>query len=165
MKSHGFALLVACCATLTATPAFAWPYIDVTSSEVLSVDPPRVRTTFEISFPGYNPLLDPLHFAVTPLDPATLHILECGAPPLWLCGPPDPANSGGVYFNGFTHHPPYVPVNAFSIVADRADPCVAIEFDQLPTMEGGYRIDACLLLDAPVPARPATWGSMKVRYR
>ena len=58
MKSHGFALLVAFGANLMAAPAFAWPYIDVTSSEVLSVDPPRVRTTFGLSFAGYEPLFD-----------------------------------------------------------------------------------------------------------
>ena len=165
MKSHGFALLVAFGATLMAAPAFAWPYIDVTSSEVLSADPPRVRTTFELSFAGYQPLFDPLYFEITPLDPATLHIHECGAPPLWACGPAYAAAAGGVYFNAHGTGAPYTPTNSFSIVTDQASPCVAIEFGQLPTMEGGYRIEACLLVDAPVPARAATWGSLKVRYR
>ena len=94
MKSHGFALLVALCVTPVAAPALAWPYIDVTSSEVLSVDPPRVRTTIELSFAGYQPLFDPGYFEITPLDPATLHIHECRGPLLWVCGPAFPAAAG-----------------------------------------------------------------------
>ena len=167
MTAPRIALLVALGAIASAAPAAAWPYIDVTASEVVSVTPPRVRTTFEISFVGYNPLMDPRYFGVTPLDPTTLHIFECGGPALWTCGPSSyPAGPGGVYFSAYHGSgAPYAPVNAFSIVTDLANPCVAIDFADLPTMEGGYHIEACLLVDAPVPVRPATWGSVKSLYR
>jgi hypothetical protein len=166
MKTFRFALLLALGAAALAAPASAWPYIDVTASEIVSVTPPRVRTTFEISFAGYNPLMDPGYFEITPLDPANLHIFDCGGPPLWVCGPSFPAGTGGVYFSSYHGSgAPYAPVNTFSIVADQASPCVAIEFAQLPIMEGGYRIDACLLVDAPVPTQPKSWGSVKAVYR
>ena len=167
MKPSRFALLLALSIVAFAAPASAWPYIDVTASEVLSIDPPRVRTTFDLYFAGYHPLFDPQYFEIIPLDPAALHILECGAPEPWVCGPAHsyPADVPGVYFNFHGPAASYVPINTFSIVTDQVNPCVAIDFAQLPTMEGGYRIDACLLVDAPVPTRLASWGSLKSIYR
>ena len=172
MKSFPFLLSVLGTAVLAA-PASAWPYIDVTASEVLSVDPPRVRTTFDLSFAGYHPYFDPGYFDVSPLDPAALHIYECGAPPLWVCGPSFPAAAGGVGFSSYHGSgAPYAPVNTFSIVTDRAAPCVRIDFydpvlakASLLTMNADYRIEACLLVDAPVPAQPKSWGSLKSSYR
>ena len=166
MKSFRMLFLLALGAAASAAPAAAWPYIDVTASEVLSVTPPRVRTTFEISFAGYNPLMDPSYLTVSPIDPTTLHIFECGGPAPWTCGPSSsyPATAGGVYFNA--HSGGYEPQrNTFTIVTDLANPCVAIDFADLPTMEGGYHIEACLLVDAPVPVRPASWGTVKSIYR
>lgn len=169
MKFFRFALLLALAAAAFAAPASAWPYIDVTASEVLSVDPPRVRTTFEISFVGWGPGCSAQFFEVSPLDPETLHIYECGAPPSWVCGAAFPGSHGGRYFNGTGGQP--LPL-AFSIVTDQADPCVQIVFfDPVlarapsPTMNADCLLEACLLVDAPVPAQPGTWGSLKSRYR
>jgi hypothetical protein len=165
LKSFRFALLMALGTVASVGPASAWPYIDVTASEVLSVDPPRVRTTFEVSFVGYGPGCSAQFFEVSPLNPETLHIFECGAPPSWDCG----EASGGRFFNGTGGQP--LPLS-FSIVTDQADPCVRIVFfDPVlarapsPTVNYDCVIEACLLLDAPVPAQPSTWGSVKSRYR
>ena len=49
-----------------AVPASAWPTIDVTAGEVLSVDPPRVRTTFDVGSAGYEPGCERQFFEVTP---------------------------------------------------------------------------------------------------
>jgi hypothetical protein len=179
MKSFRIALLSALGAAAFAAfaafaaPASAWPYIDVTASEVLSVDPPRVRTTFELSFAGYHPYFDPGYFEVTPLDPAALHNDECGGPPLWVCGSTTPAATGGVFFSAYHGSgAPYAPVNIFSIVTDRAAPCVRIDFYDpvlvkapAPAVNADYRIEACLLVDAPVPVGPRTWGHLKATYR
>ena len=166
MRSLRLAPLLVLALAASAGPVAAWPYIDVTASETLSTEPLRVRTTFEISFVGYDPLLDPWYFEVTPLDTATLHISACAGPPLWVCGPAtNPVATGGVSFNAHSPGALSGPYGPFSIVTDRANPCVAIAFGGLPTMEGGYTIEACLLLDAPVPARPASWGALKATYR
>lgn len=170
MKSFRFALLLALGAAAIAAPASAWPYIDVTASEVLSVDPPRVRTTFDLSFVGYHPGGGPAFF-ITPLasQPA-LHLLECQAPASWYCQPSPQGD-----FLDFNFHPlggPWPPSFTFSIVTDQAIPCVRFLFwDPLlgkvpsPSLNATYEIEACLLVDAPVPTRPASWGSMKSLYR
>ena len=164
------ALLAVIALAAFAAPAAAWPYIDVTASEVLSVDPPRWRTTFEMSHAGYQPEFDSRFFEIEPIDPSTLHLFECGAPAGWNCGASLPAESGGRYFSGYAG-PVSFPA-AFSIVSDSAAPCVRIWFFSVvldrvpgPTLDTGYMIEACLVLDAPVPAVPATWGSLKSQYR
>jgi hypothetical protein len=173
MKSFRFALLLALGAVAFAAPASAWPYIDVTASEVLSVDPPRVRTTFELSFVGYGQYY--WEFLVLPLgsEPAA-QLYDCQAPAAWACqvnqGAP-PASALVFYHDGgSTPIPP--PPATFSIVTDRADPCVHIEFidpvlakSPAASMSANYGVDACLLVDAPVPTRPASWGSVKSLYR
>jgi hypothetical protein len=149
-----------------AAPASAWPYIDVTASEVVSVDPPRYRTTFDLSFVGYDPVYDKRFFGLEPLSPETLHIYECGAPPLWFCGPSAPASAGGYGFSGLHGSgAPDVPVNTFSIVTDLEAPCVRFEFESAIPEVPPYFVEACLIVDAPVPTRPASWGSVKSLYR
>ncbi len=67
---------------------------------------------------------------------------------------------------------PVPPVITASFVSDQPVPCVRFTFIDFllartpsPTMNGDYVVDACLRVDAPVPAAPASWGSLKVRYR
>lgn len=167
MKFLRFALLLALGAVFFATPSSAWMYIDVTASEVLSVDPPRVRTTFVVSSTGYGPGCSGQFFDVTPLDPATLDIIDCSPPPAWTCGPATPAADGGVYFNsqGGTDR-------TFSIVTNRAEPCVRIVFPDpvlgrapSPTLAYDCVLEACLIVDAPLPTRPSSWGGVKSVYR
>ena len=168
MKSFLFALLLALAATAFAAPVFAWPTIDVTSSEVVSIDPPRIRTTFVVGSLGYEPGCSRQYLEVTPLDTQTLHIFECGAPPGWNCGEALPAGSGTVYFAN--------PNNAagltFSIVTEQREPCVRFYFPDpvLARSPGGSLnydcvAEGCLVLDAPVPTRHASWGSVKSLYR
>lgn len=172
MNPFRFALLCTLGTTALAAPASAWPVIDVTASEVLSVDPPRVRTTFDLSYAGYQSF-DTGYFHVTPLDAAALHIYECAGPPLWVCGPYTPASEGGVFFSdGYGSGAPYAPVNTFSIVTDQADPCVRFDwFDPVltkaptPTTKVDHHEDVCLIVDMPVPTRVGSWGSVKSLYR
>jgi hypothetical protein len=173
VKTCRFLLPMALGLAAFAAPASAWPYIDVTASEVLSADPPRVRTTFDLSFAGYHPRFDAGYFEITPLDPATLHIVECAGPPLWVCGQALPADAGGVYFSAYHGSgAPWLPVFTFSIVTDQAAPCVGITFfdpvlarEPSAATNADYRIEACLIVDAPVPTRSASWGSVKSLYR
>jgi hypothetical protein len=160
-------ILLALASLALAAPASAWPYIDVTASEVVSVDPPRYHTTFELSFVGYDPsYYGKKAFGLDPLDPLTLHLYECGAPPLWFCGPTPPAAAGGYGFSGYHGSgAPTQPVYAFSIVTDQVTPCVRFTFSSAVPEEPIYQVEACLIVDAPVPARPASWGSVKSLYR
>ena len=55
MKFLGLMIFMALGMGAIASPAPAWPYIDVTASEVVSADPPRFRTTFDLSFVALTP--------------------------------------------------------------------------------------------------------------
>lgn len=134
------AILSALGATLVATPAFAWPTVDVTASEVLSVDPPRVRTTFEIGSSGYEPGCGLQYVEITPLDPQAVHIFACGAPAGWHCGEALPLGSGAMYFA----NPDNRPGLTFSIVTEQASPCMKFYYHdpllaRVPAPELNYR--------------------------
>ncbi len=155
---------------LLAGPATAWVLIDVTSSEVLSVDPPRVRTTFVLSVAGYQP--GPFQFfSVFPSGAEPQPVLfDCAAPPAWTCGDDFPPEYGGQFF-GWTENsgaPPFT----FSIVSDRASPCVRFRFDDpvlarttKPALNSTYEIEACLVVNAPTPTTTRSWGHLKSTYR
>ena len=55
-------------------------------------------------------------------------------------------------------------MEGFSIVSNQAVPCVFMIFGHVVLGEE-YSIQACLRCDAPVPARRASWGLVKSRYR
>ncbi len=160
--------VILCALGAIATPAFAWPTVDVTASEVLSVDPPRVRTTFEIGSSGYEPGCGRHYFEITPIDAQTIHFFECAAPPGWNCGGAIPSGSDVVYFG----NPRNAPGFSFSIVTEQAAPCVEF-FDEDPvlarTATGGVNysceMEGCLVLDAPIPVGATLWGKLKVQYR
>lgn len=169
MKTLRLLLLLAPGALALTVPssARAWAYIDVTASEVLSVDPPRVRTTFDLSFAGYNPGGGPA-FLVTPIEGQSgPRLLDCQAPASWSCQTPaenliDFGPAGGSWPTPLT----------FSIITDQAAPCVRFWFwdpvlGKRPssTLNSTYIVDACLVVDAPVPTRPSSWGSVKSLYR
>ena len=107
-----------------SVPVSAWPYIDVTASETLSLDPPRYRTTFELSFVGYgNPYQ---MFFVSPLEQTATHLYECTAAPPWSCNVY--ATTSGEAFYSIDGDPaPHLPAS-FSIVTDRIEPCVHFAF-------------------------------------
>ena len=168
MKSFRCLLVLVLVTLAWATPASAWPYIDVTASETLSTDPLLVRTTFDLSFVGYGSGYD--WFIVSPLDSAT-HLTACSAPAGWNCNTTNWFVPVSLEFDGMGA---MTPVMTFSIVSDRVAPCVGIRFlshllDRVPapTVNDSYDyyLEACLVLDAPVPARPASWGSVKSLYR
>ena len=173
MRSVSFFLLVvALGAVLSAAPASAWPHVAVVGTETISVDPPRYRTTFDVYFAGYGPGYD--WFTVSSMGvesdvapPAdSTHLFECGPPPGWTCV---------AYTNysilEFSSEGSWT--GRFSIISDREVPCVRFDFLShllvgSPGLNHGgenYRIEACLRADMPVPARPASWGTLKSRYR
>ena len=166
-----FAGLLLAGAALAPTAASAWPSIDVVASEVLSVDPPRIRTTFTVEQVGYAPC--PIQFFdINPGGPDPKPALfECAAPAGWNCGPSLPTDAGGRYFAGI-HEGWWSPVMTFSIVSDREAPCVEFIFwdpvlGRVPTPSLAYScgVNACLVLDAPVPTTQASWGRIKSTYR
>jgi hypothetical protein len=169
MSLFRIAILSALGAAMFGAPASAWPYIDVTASEALSLDPPRYRTTFDLSFVGYNPgggaafFIEPLE-----VEPAA-QLFECQAPTSWSCHSLPP---NGTIIDFYPSGDPWPSALTFSIVTDQAVPCVRFVFwDPLLGKVPGqnlafdYVVDACLQVDMPVPTRPSTWGSLKSRYR
>jgi hypothetical protein len=159
MKSFRFALLLALGAGALAVPAHAFPTLEVTACDTLSLDPLRVRTTFDISSvygAGYT------DFIVHPYPEGLATFFDCASPAAWHCDRWDsepyvvftPDDSG---WNGEQ-------VTGFSIVSNQAAPCVLIIFGSV-VLGSEYSMEACLRCDAPVPTRPASWGSVKSLYR
>ena len=170
-----FAGLLLAGAALAPTAASAWPYIDVVASEVLSVDPPRVKTTFELSAVGYDPPgLSYQFLFVYGSGPLPAPIVIEGTPaPGWF-SESYPASEWLPPAVQFWHDGPFPKPDRlpFSIVTDREAPCVHFLFlspllAKSPSLaaNANYELDACLVLDAPVPTTPTTWGSVKSTYR
>ena len=164
----GSALLVA---ALVAPPvASAWPVLDVTSSEVLSVDPPRVKTTFTVVEQGSLPpgWCAWAWFEVSPRDPGAPD-----APQFFACDAPTTGGCRALEYDAvprFEFDPSHgsagsLPANTFSIVTDRAAPCVRFDFFCIILMGGVPSIETCLVVDMPVPSATTSWGAVKSIYR
>ena len=163
MKSLRFAFLLALGAAVTSAPAMAWPYLDVTSTETLSIDPLRVRTTFTITEVGFRPIYGEI--LVMPLDHGTTRLYECGAAPPLNCYYVSSSSESGAVLEVAAD-----PVGTYWIVSDQVAPCVRFQF--IDILLGGHLnpiyapdIDACLSEDMPVPAHGMSWGSLKATYR
>ena len=166
MKLLALALLLAFVAGSSAAPASAFPIIEVTACDTLSLDPLRVRTTFDISSQygaAYSDLVihpDPPRFERGGEE--VLNFFDCTSPPGWHCDryPTEPYLifvPDDFWWTGER-------VTGFSIVSNRAFPCVVMIFGHVVLGEE-YGLRACLQCDAPVPAKPESWGSLKARYR
>lgn len=163
-------IVLACLAS--AAPVLAWPHFDVTESEVLSVDPPRVRTTFTIleSGPTQPGGCGYAYISVAPLDPQSPdapQIFDCSTSPRWTCslGTVPPGVPGVWFDRGGSGSDPN-PYDTFSIVTDRAEPCVRVVYYCVVLLGSPPPpIEACLAVDMPVPVGASTWGRMKSRYR
>ena len=156
---------------LAAPPAAsAWPLLDVTASEVLSTDPPRVKTTFTVTDqgslpPGWCPWA---WFEVSPQAPGTP-----GAPQFFACEAPTTGACHALAydavprfeFNPWNGGTGSLPANTYSIVTDRAEPCVRFDFFCIVLMGGVPSIETCLLVDMPVPSSSTSWGAVKSIYR
>ncbi len=163
----GYALLVALVAPSAAS---AYPIFDVTASEVLSVDPSRVKTTFTIVETGYVPdgWCPWSWFDVTPLSPDApdaVQIFACEAPTGGQC---DLVDFGGVHTA--TYSPTHgdtgtLPANTYTIITDRVAPCVQVYFYCITLMGAVPALETCLLVDMPVPTNPTSWGALKSIYR
>ena len=175
MKPVRFAGLLFLGMSSIAAPAFAWPIIDVTAIETLSVDPPLYRTSFAISSAGYNPGITYQYFDIVALDPATLHLQDPVGPPGWTTGPCTDGDTGCVFFSALWGEGAPVPaVITGSIVSDQSEPCVRIQFfdpvillakTPAPVVDANFAVEMCLVLDAPGPALPISWGGLKSTYR
>lgn len=163
MKSLGLMFLLALGSLAIAAPASAWPYLEVTGTEVLSTDPLRVRTTCTITEVGFRPIYGEIY--ITPLDHATTRLYECGATTPLECYYTANSTQSAVGLSWIS-----LPVKTFWIVSNQAAPCVKFQF--IDNLIGGHKnpiyaddIDACLSEDLPVPAPRASWGSVKSLYR
>lgn len=169
MKSLGISIVALGVCGFVA-PASAYPVIQVTACDTLGVDPLRVRTTFDLSWTGFG--FEYGWFVVQPqvqepVPPDSTHLYDCQAPPTWVC------RAFGSDFSLEFSRTQAATSNSgiFSIVSDRAVPCVNIVFisnvlSRTPNFnDGGYFIQTCLSCDMPVPAARASWGSLKSRYR
>jgi len=163
----GFALLVALMAPSIAS---AYPMFDVTASEVLSVDPPRVKTTFTVVESGYVPEgwcqwswfdMTPLH----PDAPDAPQFFACEAPTNGRCDLISPGGVQRFFFDPYEGDAGTLPANTFTIITDRAEPCVRIVFYCIVLMGAVPPLETCLLVDMPVPATPTSWGAVKSIYR
>ena len=155
---------------LTAGPALAFPHVDTISSDTLSTVPLRVKTTFTVQLVGYEPHSYWAIRANSGSGPL-VQFFDCQAPPDWSCG---------TYPSGSTNARTFVPPNfgpwpwpgilSFSIVTDRANPCVDLHFEngilgKTPLVNDDYVVEGCLVVDAPTPAAPSSWGWVKATYR
>ena len=166
MKS-AFAFCVALAAVLTAGPSFAFPQIDTTNSETVSTVPPRYRTTFTVTLSGYEPGSF-FGFNIQTGTGPVVHFYDSQAPATWNTGVL--ATNDAAYFGTSTWGQDGT--TEFSIVTDQPVPCVRITFEDpllskapSPRVANSYVVDGCLQVDAPTPASPASWGSVKAMYR
>jgi hypothetical protein len=163
LKSFGIAILLALGAGSFVVPASATPIVNVTACDTLSLDPLRVRTTFELSSFG-GARYDWLVIHPRPTGPApedSTHFYDCGSPPGWNCYRYD----GEPYLN-FEADQTWGGdrVAGFWIVSNQSVPCAHMIFGN-PVIGDEYFIQACLRCDGPLPAQRASWGSVKSRYR
>jgi len=148
---------------LTPVHALAYPILDVTRRETVSVDPPRYRLTFEVR------LVNPdsgdyygLYMRVTDQS----HLYDCTAPSLWQCASA-PGSTPGIYW---ANHSQWSGPLTFSFVTDQPVPCVTILFDnpilaKHPATNDNYYLQVCLDPDAPMPALATSWGRIRSIYR
>jgi hypothetical protein len=163
MKSLRLLFLPVLAALAWATPGGAWPYLEVTATEVLSAEPLRVRTTCTITEVGFRPIYGEI--LIEPLNHSTTRIEECGATDPLECYYVSDTTQSAVVLSWIG-----LPVKTFWIVSNQAAPCVRFRF--IDNLLGGHLnpvyaddIDACLSVDLPVPARASSWGSVKSLYR
>ena len=169
MRPIAPALLLALAVAISATPAMAFPQINVTANETLSTVPPRYKTTFTFQLVGYNP---PAAWYGNLLSssgqgaPVTFYGTECPAYP-WSCSN-TPAGASYYKDGGGLGGP----AMQFSVTTDQLVPCVSIRIPDMllakvptPRVENDYIITACLAADMPTPAGPASWGCLKAIYR
>jgi hypothetical protein len=161
------AILLALTVGALAAPAFAFPRISTVACDTVSTSPLRVRTTFNLDFagPGGWNWLDMQPLPVGPAPGDTTHFYDCGAPASVNCfliggGFVEfyPADRSGFHDGGH--------FAGLSIVTNRPSPCALFLFETGLLDDSGDAVGpGCLVLDGPVPATPATWGSLKARYR
>ena len=165
LKLLGSLFLAVAAALAFTPPAVAYPLLHVTACDTLSTDPLRVRTTFDLSSfagAGYSGfVIHPMPFSYDPTPEDSLHFYDCGAPPGWRC---DRYPNYAPLFFELTEIWTGELVSGFTIVSNRAAPCVLMIFGTVVIGEE-YSIEACLRCDAPVPARHASWGEVKSIYR
>ena len=152
---------------LTAAPTFAFPHINTISSETLNTEPLLVNTTFTVQLVGYEPFAY-WGFHVEAGEGSGVQFFDCEAPSSWNCLPSPVATH--VHFNPPSGSWPWPGVMTFTIMTDQAEPCVKLVFEngilgKTPQTNQAYEIAACLVVDAPTPAAPVTWGAIKATYR
>lgn len=156
------ALLVVLASAVPAAPAGSYPLIQVTACDTLSVEPLRVRTTFDLAWFGpycyYALIVEPDHSA--PPSGDSTRIEDCGVPSGWTC---KRYSESGVVF--FDEELCPAPATGLSIVSNRPAPCVLFTFLSPLLDDYNYYVRACLACDRPVPARRVTWGRVKGVYR
>jgi hypothetical protein len=163
------ALPLALAAVLAAGPSFAFPHINTISSETLSTSPLRVRTTFTVELVGYNPGAAYWGIHVNSGSGPAVQFFGCEAPASWICESYPPGSTDNVEF--FPAQPTWPwPMLTFALVTDQAAPCVELDFyngilGKTPQVNNDYVVSGCLVVDAPTPARSASWGSVKAAYR
>ena len=158
----GIAILIAIGAGTFAVPARAHPIVTVTACDTLSLDPLRVRTSFDISSiggAGYSVIV--IHPFASEIEAAP-DFYDCQSPAGWQCIRDDRVD----YLIFVPDSSPWAgePVAGFSITSDRSTPCVVMIFGHV-VIGSEYGIQACLRCDMPVPVRHTSWGTVKSRYR
>jgi hypothetical protein len=169
MRTFVPASLLALVLAISATPALAFPHVNVTASETISTVPPRYKTTFTVELVGYNP---PAAWYGVELSssgqgaPVTFYATECPAYP-WSCS--NNSTLAWYYRDGGGLGGP---ATQFSVTTDQQVPCLRIRIPDMllaktptPRVENDYVITACLAVDMPTPAGATTWGSLKAIYR
>jgi hypothetical protein len=168
-------LLAVVAATGLTSAAFGQPRIVQTGCDTLSLAPPRVRVQFRV-VPGEHQicliLMSPLQSGPTPPDTCSPPILQCGGSPEWGCSAADGSALWVALLDPegqFHCIPSGAALDSFTVVTDVFTDSFCCYFASfyysavIPEPDFGDIF--CFECDKPVPARPSTWGKLKLLYR
>lgn len=154
--------------------ASSQPWIVQTGCDTLSVAPPRFRVQFRVENLGEGEEICQVTMfsgrwsGTTPPDTCSPPILQCDAPPGWLCWPGDFSTSW--FAAGWDPRTPCIApgeaLDSFAVITDELQFCcyvMAFYTNAIP--EPFFWDTYCFTCDEPVPARSRTWGQLKLLYR
>jgi len=163
--SLGIALTVAVAAiAATATMGTAQVRVVQNGCDTLTFNPPRVHVPFAVINLTSTPVCS-IHLIPIPSGPyPPCQIFACSHPATWDCT--QDAATGGASWQAQPGAciAPFQKLDGFDVVLDPPYCCYRAEYD-----DGNgnifYTDTVCFQCESPTPAKPQTWGALKVMYR
>jgi hypothetical protein len=163
----GFALAIAVSAlavTSTVGSAQVGPKLVQTDCDTLSFNPPRVHVKFAVINLSPIPVcsIHMIPIASGPYPPC--EVFECSHPDGWECQLNAAAGADWRAVPGVPCIAPFEKLENFDVILDPPYCCYRVAFDG-PNGEIFGEDVFCFQCESPTPAKPSTWGSLKVLYR